>query len=647
LRRTLIALTALASLAVFASGGSGALGISPGVFGAAPDSMSFGQVSGNNPQTKTETLTNNGSSTVNISSATLSGSGDFSLSNNTCNNAAVDPNQTCTVDITFDPTSTGGESASLDIVDDDPSSPQSVDIGGTGVSPEFSLGAGIAFGDIVVGNSSPGQIIVTNNTDYSDSTPNISFGGSNPGQFNFDASGCNGSIPANGTCTLNVSFAPTNAGNASATVSMGGQTVSVTGRGTQAGAGLSTGSLGFGSQPLATKSGSQSITLTDNGTAPLTYGTTTLGGSNPGDFTFDDTACQNVVLNPGDQCTITAAFVPTATGGRSAVLTVHDNAPGNPTQTVNLSGNGTPSSIGFSPASVTFTNPVVAGLASPVHGITIQNTTNSSMPITGITIVGTNPKNFIHSADTCTGQTLAPNAKCSIHVEFAPTAAGHRTASLQVTDNGSISPHTHVLTLTGTGTAPNNAKLVRGAVGCASSQVTWVSPSASRFAGVRVVRNHAHYPANINDGTIVPRTSGVATDSGLKHFTTYYYRVFATYHSKTRPSQINYSAGTKLRLRTGEVCTPRNGARITDLTPKFTWLASATQNGYAFVLQRGETTIEINYTKKTSFQLKSSWHYNRNVHRLLEGNTYTFFLYAYPKAHPNGILIGQSAFSVR
>jgi hypothetical protein len=171
-------------------------------------------------------------------------------------------------------------------------------------------------------------------------------------------------------------------------------------------------------------------------------------------------------------------------------------------------------------------------------------------------------------------------------------------------------------------------------------------PSATRFAGVRVVRNRLHYPANVTDGAAVPRSNGAAMNTGLKHFTTYYYRVFASYHSKTRPSQINYSAGVRLKLRTGEICTPQNGARSKDLTPNFTWLASATRSGYAFVLQRGESTIDINYTKKTSFQLRSSWRYKGATHRLVKGKTYTFFLYAYPASHPDGTLIGQTTFTV-
>jgi hypothetical protein len=657
LRRTLLALTALASLlVVLATGGSGALGsITTGPLSASPANMGFGHVAQGVPQTITETLTNNGSQPLNIQSVQVSGpdQGDFNLSNNTCTStqSSLNVGDSCSVDVTFAPSGTGSETASLDITDDDTTdgNQQSQDLNGIGVNPEFSLGGGLTFPDTVVGGTSQTQsILVANNTDYADSPPNITLGGSDPSQFSLDASGCNVSVGGNGNCSVNVTFEPTSAGQQNATVNMGGQSVPVTGTGTQANANVAPSSISFGSQPVATDSGATDITLTNNGTAPLTYGSTTVGGANPGDFPVSDADCiTKQTLAPGAQCTITADFVPVAAGGRSATLTVHDGDPNNPTQTVSLSGTGTPSSVGFSPATVTFVNPVVAGLASPVHGVKITNATSKSMPITAITIAGANPKSFIRSADTCTGTTLAAGASCSIHVEFAPTAAGHRSALLQVSDTGPIAPHTHVLTLTGTATSPNNPKAVRGAVGCQSSQISWVPPSATRFAGVWVVRNHAHYPTSIVDGTVVPRSDGVATDKRLKHFATYYYRVFARYHSTTRAAQINYSAGVKLKLRTGQICTPRNGARISDLTPKFTWLPSATQNGYAFVLQHGETNIDVRYAHRTSYQLPSSWKYNKGHHRLVEGGTYTFFLFAYPKTHPKGILIGQTTFFVK
>jgi hypothetical protein len=648
-RRLALALTALVTVAIaLAATGSGAMGISAGVFSASPDSVAFGHVAASNPQTITETLTNTGSSTVTISADSLSGpdQGDFSLSNDNCQNAAVDPGQSCSVDVKFTPGSNGPESASLDITDDDPSSPQSVPLSGTGVATEFSLSGPLTFGDQLVGSTSSSQPeILTNNTDYADNPSGPGVTG-NAGDFNVDASACSGSIAT--TCTVNVSFSPQSTGTRTATLTMAGQPVTLTGNGVQPNASVSPGSVSFGSQPVHTNSATTNITLSNTGSSNLSYASMDVTGANAGDFAVSDSDCRTAgVVLPGTSCTITATFVPTTTGSRTATITLHDGDPNNPTQTVTLSGTGTPSSVGFTPGSVTFVHPVVAGLPSPVHNVRITNTTNSNLPVSGIKLAGANPKSFIRSADTCSGQSLAAGGSCTVHVEFAPTAAGRRTAFLRINDTGPIGPHSHEITLTGTATNPNNPKSVRGAVGCASTQINWVAPTATRFAGVRIVRNASHSPTGISDGKVIAHSSGVLTNTKLKHFTTYYYRVFASYHSKTHPKQRNYSAGVRLKARTGEICTPRNGARVHDLTPTFTWLRSSTQNGYAFVLQRGKTTVDINYTSRRTWRLRSSWRYRGNTHRLVRGNGYTFYLYAYPASHPRGILIGHVSFSER
>jgi hypothetical protein len=651
MRRTGIALLALATLVIaLGASGSGALAISPSTpLSALPDPVSFNaQLIGLATPPQTVTFTNLGSSAVDINNnGVTTDNNDYNVVNDQCSNATLNQNDSCTVGVTFTPMSSGPDPGNLSIADDDPTnSSQQVAMGGQGVTDQFSLSGPIDFGDQRVGVASGDQAeIVTNNTDYPANPNGPSISGAGAGDFNLDGNDCSGQVAT--TCTINVNFQPTGLGPTSATLNAAGQSVSLTGNGVAPNASVSPGSIPFGSQPVATTSGPSTITLTNNGTGPLNYGTVTEGGPNQNDFQVGDADCKAIgSIAPGNSCAITVTFLPTTTGSRSATVIVHDDDPTNPTQTVTVSGNGTPSSVGFAPSSVTFVTPIPAGTASPVHSVTVSNTTNSTLPITGISIVGTNPKNFIHSADTCTGKTLGPNGTCTIRVEFTPSAAGQRTALLQVRDSGPITPHSHQVSLTGTGLFPHDPKSVRGTVGCGSSHITWVSPTATRFAGTRVVRNHAHFPTNPGDGTIVPRAAaGIAVDKGLKHFTTYFYRVFARYHSLTHAGGLNYSAGVHLKEHTGEICTPQNGARLRDLTPKFTWLAHPTRSGYAFVLERSGDTIWINYTKKTSWQMPSSWRYKRVGHRLVRGGSYTFFLFAYPASHPDGILIGQVSFT--
>jgi HYDIN/CFA65/VesB-like, Ig-like domain/Cep192 domain 4 len=654
MRRTRLALIAIAAALVAAgSAGSSALGIDPGPLTANPDPVNFHTVAQGAPQTTTVTLTNNSpsSTTLTIAGDPITGTdqADFSKSSDTCNGATLNVTDHCTVDITFSPSTNSSESASLDITDDDSAegAAQSLSLSGTGVASQFTVSPNtINFGQQRINTTSSSvPVTVTNNTSYSATPSGPSIGGANSGDFS--QTGCGGSVGGGSNCVVNVTFTPSALGGLSATLNVAGTAVALSGTGVQPGASLSPTSISFGSQPKATTSATKTITLTNTGTGPLTYTTPpVVGGSDPNSFSVSDGDCASTVTVPsGGSCAITVQFVPTATGKLSATIAVHDNAPSSP-QTVTVSGKGTASSMAFGPPTVIFTKPIPAGTASPAHTVTVFNTTSAAMPIASTAFAGANPKNFTRTADNCSGTTVPVGGKCTIRVRFIPSAAGLRSALLEVNDTGPVSPHQHSITLTGHATYPRDPKQVHPSSGCNSARISWVKPSSVRYRYTLVVRNHSHVPTSPSDGTRVRHTSTLVKDTGLKHFTTYYYRVYAVYRSATRAGRVNYSRGAKVRLATGRICTPQNNSRIGDTTPYVTWLAYPHARGYGFVLQSGGRTIAINYPHAAHWQLRSSWSYRGRRHGLVRGGSYTFFLYAYTPSHPRGILIGQTFFHI-
>jgi hypothetical protein len=76
-------------------------------------------------------ITNQGGDYLNV--GTLAISGEFALSNNTCNNAKLAFNEICTFGVTFLPLSTGAKTGSVSIPSDAASSPDSLSLSGTGV----------------------------------------------------------------------------------------------------------------------------------------------------------------------------------------------------------------------------------------------------------------------------------------------------------------------------------------------------------------------------------------------------------------------------------------------------------------------------------------------------------------------------------
>ncbi|ADB52210.1 FG-GAP-like repeat-containing protein [Conexibacter woesei] len=112
----------------------------------------------------------------------------------------------------------------------------------------------------------------------------------------------------------------------------------------QPAASLAPGALDLGSQPLGTISEPRTVTIANDGGAPLQVGRLALGGAQPGDFLATTGDCQ-VPVPAGGSCQLDVRLVPTALGARAATLTVATNAPGGPL-TVALSGNATEPATG-------------------------------------------------------------------------------------------------------------------------------------------------------------------------------------------------------------------------------------------------------------------------------------------------------------
>ena len=101
--------------------------------------------------------------------------------------------------------------------------------------------------------------------------------------------------------------------------------------------------------------------------------------------------------------------------------------------------------VSLSPSKVTFSNQNV-GSTSASQKITLSNGGPGALSISSIVASG----DFAQT-NSC-GATLAAGANCVLTVTFTPTAAGSRSGTITVTDNGGNSPQT--ASLSGTGVAP-------------------------------------------------------------------------------------------------------------------------------------------------------------------------------------------------
>jgi hypothetical protein len=162
---------------------------------------------------QTVTLTNTGTATLNISSITASG--DFHISNNTCG-ATVAAGANCAVSVTFTPTKKGARSGSLTFTDNAPNSPQIVALKGTGQSITVSP-TSLNFGTVAVDNTSSQQNVTVTNVGPAVVTfTGFVFAGVAAGDYLISANTCGGTIAPGANCSVGVKFKPTTTGKRNA-----------------------------------------------------------------------------------------------------------------------------------------------------------------------------------------------------------------------------------------------------------------------------------------------------------------------------------------------------------------------------------------------------------------------------------------------
>ncbi|HEV2379914.1 MAG TPA: choice-of-anchor D domain-containing protein [Terriglobia bacterium] len=329
----------------------------------------------------------------------------------------------------------------------------------------------LSFGNQLIKTSSSPQTVKLMNTSSSIPLSGISISITGPNAFT-QTNNCPATLAVKSSCTITVTFTPVYAGSLAATISIADsdgtspQEVALSGTGTQPVATLTPSTLGFGNVVVGTTSPAQTLTLSNSGTASLSITSITITQST----TFAETNTCGSTLAAGNSCKINVTFTPTGTWTSSGTLTVNDNA--SPSfQQASLSGTGIQSAVLLSTKSLNFGNQVWQA-TSATKTVTVTNSGTANLTITSIAVTGSNAADFAET-NTC-GNSLAPNASCSINATFTPKALGARSAAVTLTDNAANSPQT--VNLNGTGTTsvsftPKNLNFGNHKVGQSSNPI--------------------------------------------------------------------------------------------------------------------------------------------------------------------------------
>jgi hypothetical protein len=171
------------------------------------------QLLGTTSAPQTVTLTNKGTTALNISS--MRATGDFSMAS-TCG-SSVAAGAHCSISVTFSPQTTGPKIGNLTIVDSASTKPQIIELKGAGTVVEFSPSS-LAFGSQKVGTKSAAQTIQLTNTGSTSLTINqLVTDGENYKDF-LQTNNCGSSVGAGASCTIAVTFDPTKTGSRVANV---------------------------------------------------------------------------------------------------------------------------------------------------------------------------------------------------------------------------------------------------------------------------------------------------------------------------------------------------------------------------------------------------------------------------------------------
>lgn len=221
------------------------------------------------------------------------------------------------------------------------------------------------------------------------------------------------------------------------------------------------------------------------GIGPLVITDVVVEGSD--EFAVGAQTCsgEGVVLQQTGSCEVSVAFAPTKTGERTGTLrvTLRDGREFR----VPLTGKGSIKVVvkpvprfSAGPDPLNFGERLLLS-DGPTQTVTVTNLGGAPLTVKSVTVVSALAQaDYTFPADTCTGKPVAPKGTCQVTIKFSPTAPGDRPAVLRFVDDSpggtvhligmsgkgttpvvfvspAVSPPGRVVTVTGTGFAPNHA----------------------------------------------------------------------------------------------------------------------------------------------------------------------------------------------
>ncbi|MBS4028051.1 MAG: choice-of-anchor D domain-containing protein [Ignavibacteriales bacterium] len=408
-------------------------GIAP-IFSASPSSIAFDDILLGENKIDSIIVINTGSAELTISSVT-SDNTTFEISHTS---VTLGVSESDTFYITFTPTSPSLEEGNIIFVNDGESSPDSVSVSGTGITPGFEVSqTTISFGDVFVGGSAEDSVVVYNT---GNTTLNISSVVSESTEFSITPN--DGMIDPDDSLTFYITFTPEVFGAIGTNIifehngTSSPDTVMVDGVGMAPEFTGTPENLDFGDVYLGDNK-VDSIIVKNTGTVELEI---TEIVSDNSDF---NVSVEDATVSPSDSLILYITYTPSGLGTSNGNIVFTHDASSSP-DTITVEGVGVEPEFDVTPSSLSFDEVNVG--SSFIDSVIVTNIGTGELLISSV--LSQNNTFSVTPSDA----SIAASESEKFYITFTPDSAQLEEGNIIFTHNGSSSPD--VVTVDGIGVAP-------------------------------------------------------------------------------------------------------------------------------------------------------------------------------------------------
>ncbi|MGQ9591585.1 MAG: choice-of-anchor D domain-containing protein [Planctomycetota bacterium] len=350
---------------------------------ASPASLGFGEVQRGGSRDLVLTIRNLGTASLNVSSIALASgtTNQFSIASGP-SSANVGPLASISVTIRYAPRDLGYDTGAVRIRSNDADEPTvTVSLTGSGIdipAPEIDVAPlSLSFGNVIAGESKTLSFTIRNLGSAALSVSRVALGAGTSAEFSIVSGSSPAEIPAGGSASVSVAFAPEAAASRSGTVLVDTDdadearvTVSLSATGIPAPVpeiDVSPLSLGFGDVTVGT-SKAMSLTIRNAGTANLSISSIAIDPASSPAFS-KTSGPSSVGLAPGASASVQVTYVPPAEGSDQGTLVILSNDADESEISVPLTGRAVPPAQGTRAVTLAWDPPTTNEDGSPLDDL--------------------------------------------------------------------------------------------------------------------------------------------------------------------------------------------------------------------------------------------------------------------------------------